>query len=276
MKKQEPIVLFPNGAPREIGEMIESKSLAGRKVSGRSVLRIRDVSQPTITFYPAPEENNSRTTIIVIPGGRYEVLSFDLEGTEICKRFNESGINCILLKYRVPRRKKLSKHAAPLQDLQRAIAYTRAHANNWNLDKSKIGVIGFSAGGHLAVMASNSFSELTYTAIDNCDKENIRPDFCILIYPSYLDRKNFSIAPEINVTDKTPQTFLVQTQDDHKLLNSSLFYYYALKESKVPAAMHLYQTGGHAYGLRETGNLVSEWPNRVLDWLSEIGILENE
>lgn len=275
MKKQEPIVLFPNGAPREIGEMIESKSLAGRKVSGRSVLRIRDVSQPTITFYPAPEENNSRTTIIVIPGGRYEVLSFDLEGTEICKRFNESGINCILLKYRVPRRKKLSKHAAPLQDLQRAIAYTRAHADNWNLDKSKIGVIGFSAGGHLAVMASNSFSELTYTAIDNCDNENIRPDFCILIYPSYLDRKNFSIAPEINVTDKTPQTFLVQTQDDHKLLNSSLFYYYALKESKVPAAMHLYQTGGHAYGLRETGNLVSEWPNRVLDWLSEIGILEN-
>ena len=275
MKKQEPIMLFPNGAPREIGEMIESKSLAGRKVSGRSVLRIRDVSQPTITFYPAPEENNSRTTIIVIPGGRYEVLSFDLEGTEICKRFNESGINCILLKYRVPRRKKLSKHAAPLQDLQRAIAYTRAHADNWNLDKSKIGVIGFSAGGHLAVMASNSFSELTYTAIDNCDKENIRPDFCILIYPSYLDRKNFSIAPEINVTDKTPQTFLVQTQDDHKLLNSSLFYYYALKESKVPAAMHLYQTGGHAYGLRETGNLVSEWPNRVLDWLSEIGILEN-
>jgi acetyl esterase/lipase len=275
MKKQEPIVLFPNGAPREIGEMIESKSLAGRKVSGRSVLRIRDVSQPTITFYPAPEENNSRTTIIVIPGGRYEVLSFDLEGTEICKRFNESGINCILLKYRVPRRKKLSKHAAPLQDLQRAIAYTRAHADNWNLDKSKIGVIGFSAGGHLAVMASNSFSVLTYTAIDNCDKENIRPDFCILIYPSYLDRKNFSIAPEINVTDKTPQTFLVQTQDDHKLLNSSLFYYYALKESKVPAAMHLYQTGGHAYGLRETGNLVSEWPNRVLDWLSEIGILEN-
>ena len=275
MKKQEPIVLFPNGVPREIGEMIESKSLAGRKVSGRSVLRIRDVSQPTITFYPAPEENNSRTTIIVIPGGRYEVLSFDLEGTEICKRFNESGINCILLKYRVPRRKKLSKHAAPLQDLQRAIAYTRAHADNWNLDKSKIGVIGFSAGGHLAVMASNSFSELTYTAIDNCDKENIRPDFCILIYPSYLDRKNFSIAPEINVTDKTPQTFLVQTQDDHKLLNSSLFYYYALKESKVPAAMHLYQTGGHAYGLRETGNLVSEWPNRVLDWLSEIGILEN-
>lgn len=275
MKKQEPIVLFPNGAPREIGEMIESKSLAGRKVSGRSVLRIRDVSQPTITFYPAPEENNSRTTIIVIPGGRYEVLSFDLEGTEICKRFNESRINCILLKYRVPRRKKLSKHAAPLQDLQRAIAYTRAHADNWNLDKSKIGVIGFSAGGHLAVMASNSFSELTYTAIDNCDKENIRPDFCILIYPSYLDRKNFSIAPEINVTDKTPQTFLVQTQDDHKLLNSSLFYYYALKESKVPAAMHLYQTGGHAYGLRETGNLVSEWPNRVLDWLSEIGILEN-
>ncbi len=275
MEQNKTIFLFPNGAPGETLKMVENEDMSGRKVAGSPVLRINNVSQPSLTFYPAPNDNNSRTTIIINPGGRYIVLAYDLEGTEICKRFNNDGINCVLLKYRVPRRKGFSKHQAPLQDLQRTIAYTRAHADEWNIDENKIGVIGFSAGAHLAVMASNNFMELTYPAVDSYDKENLRPDFCILIYPSYLDGESFSIKPEIKVTEKTPPTFLVQTQDDYKLLNSSLFYYYALKESKVPVAMNLYPSGGHAYGLRNTGHLVNEWPNRVLDWLHDIGILNN-
>ena len=273
MEKQNPVLLFPNGAPGETESLFESESITGRKVAGCPVLRISDVGQPTLTFYPAAADNNSRTTIIVNPGGRYEVLAYDLEGSEICERFNSHGINCVLLKYRVPRRKGLVKHEAPLQDLQRTIAYTRAHADEWNIDKNKIGVIGFSAGAHLAVMASNSYTELTYPAVDSNDEENVRPDFCMLIYPSYLDRKNFAIAPEIKITDNTPPTFIVQTQDDHSLLNSSLFYYYALKEANVPAAMHLYPSGGHAYGLRDTGHLVNEWPDRALSWLRDIGML---
>lgn len=272
MAQQKPILLFPNGAPGETKKMIESEDLSGNKVAGCPVLRISNVSQPTLTFYPAAADNNSGTTIIVNPGGGYNILAYNLEGSEVCKRFNSHGINCVLVKYRVPTRKGLAKHVAPLQDLQRAIAYTRAHAKEWNIDENKIGVMGFSAGAHLAAMASSSYAQLTYPAMDSNDKVNVRPDFCMLIYPAYLDGESFSIAPELKVTDKTPPTFLVQTQDDHRLLNSSLFYYYALKELKVPVAMHLYPSGGHGYGLRNTGHLVNEWPFRALNWLSDIGM----
>lgn len=274
MAQQNSILLFPNGAPGETEEMVEHEDITGDKVAGCPVLRISNVSQPTITFYPAPPDNNSGTTIIVNPGGGYTILAYNLEGSEICKRFNSFGINCVLLKYRVPRRKGLAKHEAPLQDLQRAIAYTRSHAKEWNIDENKIGVMGFSAGAHLATMASNSFNQLSYSKIDENDEVSIRPDFCMLIYPAYLNGENFSLAPEIEVSDKTPPTFLVQTQDDYKLLNSSLFYYYALKEANCLATMHLYPSGGHGYGLRNTGDLVNEWPFRALSWLTDMGMME--
>ena len=274
MAQQESILLFPNGAPGETTKMIETEDLSGNKKAGCPVLRITNVSEPIITFYPAPTDNNSGTTIIVNPGGGYGILAYNLEGTEICKRFNSHGINCVLVKYRVPRREGLAKHEAPLQDLQRAIAYTRAHAKEWNLDANKIGVMGFSAGAHLSAMASNSFKQLTYTPIDANDEVSTRPDFCMLIYPAYLDGENFSLAPEVKVSDKTPPTFIVQAQDDNSYINSSLFYYYALKEVKVPSALHLYPSGGHGFGLRNTGHLVNEWPFRAVNWLSEIGMLD--
>ena len=274
MAQQNPIILFPNGAPGETEKMVENEDISGSKVAGCPVLRISNVSEPTITFYPAPVDNNSGTTIIVNPGGGYNILAYNLEGSEICKRFNSFGINCVLVKYRVPRRDGLPKHTAPLQDLQRAIAYTRAHAKEWNIDENKIGVMGFSAGAHLSVMASNSFGELTYSAIDAWDKVSVRPDFCMLIYPAYLDGENFSAAPDIKITDKTPPTFLLQSQDDSNYINSSLFYYYALKEAGVLSAMHLYPSGGHGFGLRNTGHLVNEWPFRAISWLRDIGMLD--
>ncbi len=274
MAQQKPIILFPNGAPGETTKMIEINDLSGNKTAGCPVSRITNVSEPTITLYPAPIDNNSGTTIIVNPGGGYNILAYNLEGTEICKRFNSHGINCVLVKYRVPRREGLAKHAAPLQDLQRAIAYTRAHAKEWGIDANKIGVMGFSAGAHLSAMASNSFNQLTYPAMDANDEVSTRPDFCMLIYPAYLDGENFGLTPEVKVTDKTPPTFLVQAQDDKSYINSSLFYYYALKEANVPSAMHLYPSGGHGYGLRNTGQLVNEWPFRAVNWLSEIGMLD--
>ena len=274
MAQQKPILLFPDGAPGETTKIIETEDLSGNKVAGCPVLRISNVSQPTLTFFPAAVDNNSRTTIIVNPGGGYRILAYNLEGTEICKRFNSHGINCVLVKYRVPRREGLPIYAAPLQDLQRAIAYTRSHADEWNIDKNKIGVMGFSAGAHLATMASNNFDNLTYPTIDKYDEVSVRPDFCMLIYPAYLSGENFTVAPELTVTDKTPPTFLVQAQDDKSHINSSLFYYYALKETGVPVAMHLYPSGGHGYGLRNTGHLVNEWPFRALNWLGDIGMLD--
>ena len=274
MAQQNPILLFPNGAPGETEKMVEKRDLAGSKVAGCPVLRISDVGEPTITFYPAPADNNSGTTIIVNPGGGYNILAYNLEGTEICTRFNSFGINCVLVKYRVPRREGLHKHEAPLQDLQRAIAYTRAHAKEWNIDEDKIGVMGFSAGAHLAVMASNSFNRRTYPAIDANDEVSTHPDFCMLIYPAYLDGENFAVAPEIEVTDKTPPTFLVQAQDDSSYINSSLYYYNALKNVGVSSAMHLYPSGGHGYGLRNTGDLVNEWHFRAVSWLRDSGMLD--
>jgi acetyl esterase/lipase len=274
MAQETPILLFPDGAPGETTKMKQKDDLSGNKVAGCPVLRISDVSEPTLTFFPAPADNNSGATIIVNPGGGYNILAYNLEGTEICKRFNSHGVNCVLVKYRVPRREGLEKHQAPLQDLQRAIAYTRSHAGEWKIDPNRIGVMGFSAGAHLAAMASNSYAERTYPQVDNFDNASLRPDFCVLIYPAYLDGENFSISPELKVTEKTPPTFIVQTQDDHRLLNSSLFYYYALKEAKAPVAMSLYPSGGHGYGLRNTGDLVNEWPFRVMSWLHDIKMVE--
>ena len=275
MQSQEkPLLLFPNGAPGESGKLKQVDDLSGNKVAGCPVLRISNVSEPTLTFYPAPAEQNNGVTIIVNPGGGYNILAYNLEGSEICKRFNSHGINCVLVKYRVPRREGLEKHAAPLQDLQRAIAYTRSHAAEWNIDADKIGVMGFSAGAHLSAVASTNYGERTYPKIDSFDEVSLRPDFTILVYPAYLSGEHFSIAPELKVDANTPPTILIQTEDDRNYLDSSLFYYYALKEAKVPAAMHLYPSGGHGYGLRNTGHTVNEWPFRVLSWLRDIGMIE--
>ena len=270
MTQPNEIVLFADGAPGETEPLQEKENPFNIKVGGLPVRIITDVSQPTITFYPAPEHNNLGATIIVNPGGGYNVLAYDLEGTEVCKLFNSYGFNCVLLKYRVPRRKDLPKHAAPLQDLQRAIVYTRAHAEEWNIDADMIGVMGFSAGAFTAAVASNNFEKLSYTPIDKIDETSVRPDFCMLIYPAYLDGENFSVVPELRITKDTCPTFLVQTQDDHKLLNSSLFYYYALKEAKISVAMHLYPPGHHGYGVRNTGHLVNEWPERAVAWMKTV------
>lgn len=274
LSQEKEILLFPNGAPGENVKLKQVDDASGNKVAGCPVLRVGNVSEPTLTFYPAPVENNSGVTIIVNPGGGYNILAYNLEGTEICKRFNSYGVNCVLVKYRVPRREGLEKHVAPLQDVQRAIAYTRSHAKEWNINSDKIGVLGFSAGAHLSALASTNYSSRTYPRIDSYDDVSLRPDFTVLVYPAYLSADNFRISPELKVDSNTPPTILIQTQDDKSFIDSSLFYYYALKQANVPAAMHLYPSGGHGYGARNTGHTVNEWPHRVLSWLRDIKMIE--
>lgn len=274
LSQEKEILLFPNGAPGENVKLKQVDDASGNKVAGCPVLRVGNVSEPTLTFYPAPVENNSGVTIIVNPGGGYNILAYNLEGTEICKRFNSYGVNCVLVKYRVPRREGLEKHEAPLQDVQRAIAYTRSHAKEWNINSDKIGVLGFSAGAHLSAVASTNYSSRTYPRIDSYDDVSLRPDFTVLVYPAYLSADNFKISPELKVDSNTPPTILIQTQDDKSFIDSSLFYYYALKQANVPAAMHLYPSGGHGYGARNTGHTVNEWPHRVLSWLRDIKMIE--
>ena len=274
MAQDKPIQLFPKGAPGEQTKLIEKALPEGGKVGGASVLRLSGVSDPTITIYPASDEVATGAAMVVCPGGGYEILAYDLEGDEICQWLNEIGVTAVLLKYRVPRRTGLEKHTAPLQDVQRAISLVRSKAEELNLDPQRIGVMGFSAGAHLAAMASTSYDKRTYPEVDAADKVSCKPDFCLLVYPAYLDGPNFSIAPELKITAQTPPTMLVQTEDDKSYINSSLFYYYALKEAGVPATMHLYSKGGHGYGLRDTGNTVNEWPYRAEEWFMELGVIE--
>lgn len=272
--QDKPVLLFPQGAPGETTVLTEKASSDGNPVGGATVLRITDVSAPTVTVYQAPDEVASGAAVIVCPGGGYNILAYDLEGTEVCQWLNEMGITAVLLKYRVPRRDGKEKHEAPLQDLQRAIGYVRAHADGLNIDPARIGVLGFSAGAHLAAMGSTHFTERTYPEVDAADRISCRPDFCVLVYPAYLSSDTFRIAPELNVNASVPPTLIIQAEDDKAHIDSSLFYYYALKEAGVAAAMHLYPAGGHGYGLRDTQCAVNEWPYRVEDWLNNLGIIE--
>jgi acetyl esterase/lipase len=272
--QSDPILLFPKGAPGETISLIEKADAGGGRTAGETVLRISNVSEPTVTLYPSPDDIASGAAIIVCPGGGYNILAYDLEGDEVCKWLNSLGITAVLLKYRVPGREGRQRYEAPLQDAQRAIGYVRAHAGDWHIDRTKIGIMGFSAGAHLSAVVSNNYKQRTYPKTDAADNVSCRPDFCLLVYPAYLDAPNFQVAPELKVTSDTPPTLLIQTEDDKSHINSSLFYYYALKEAGVPAWMHLYSKGGHGYGLRDTNSAVNEWPYRAEDWFREIEIIQ--
>ncbi len=270
----EPIVLWPKGAPGEKGDLPAEGVMPDQPKS--PAIRVSNVSKPTITVFRPPHEKDTGMAVVICPGGGYNILAWDKEGTDVAEWLNSIGVTGIVLKYRVPRRKDLEKHTAPLQDVQRAVGVVRQHAAEWSLDPNKIGVLGFSAGGHLTATLCGNYEKRTYEPIDEADKLSCRPDFALLIYPAYLTIKEQGdkIAPELNVTTNTPPTFLVQTEDDGVRVESSLFYYLALKNAKVPAEMHLYAHGGHGYGLRASEFAVSTWPNRAEQWLLRLNSTE--
>lgn len=275
------IPLWPKGAPGEKGEIGEERDTTkpnANKPAGKSVIRLSNVSTPTITLYSPPKSKNTGAAVVVCPGGGYGILAWDLEGTEVCKWLNSFGVTGVLLKYRVPKRPGDDKHILPLQDAQRALGLVRFHAKEWGIDPARIGVLGFSAGGHLTANLSNNFDKRVYDPVDEADAVSCRPDFALPIYPAYLalKDKNNELAPELKVTANTPPTFLVQTEDDGIRIENSLFYYLALKNAKVPAEMHLYPTGGHGYGLRPSDKLVTSWPKRAEEWMRSLGLLERK
>jgi acetyl esterase/lipase len=274
----KPERLWPETAPGEKGGMAEEADLTKPTedfVAGRRLIRLGNVSTPTLAVYkPAPEKDTG-AAVLVCPGGGYHILAMDLEGTEVCEWLNSVGVTGVLLKYRVPRREGLPPHAAPLQDAQRAMGLVRHRAKELGIDPRRIGVLGFSAGGHLAAALSNIFQVRTYPVVDGADKESCRPDFSVLIYPAYLTKDNQGeiLAPEMSVTSNTPPTFIAMAEDDPVKVENALVYFKALKDAKVPASMHLYPTGGHGYGLRRTEQEVTTWPDRVADWMRSSGLL---
>jgi acetyl esterase/lipase len=276
----EPMALWPKSAPGERGDIGVEQDMTKPSDSlygGKRVVRIGNVSIPTITLYRPAQDKDTGAAVVVCPGGGYEILSMDLEGTEVCQWLNSVGVTAVLLKYRVPARNGLERYTAPLQDVQRALGLVRYHATEWHLDPKRIGIIGFSAGGHLSAAASTRFDKRTYEVVDESDKVSCRPNFAMLIYPAYLIRRvGPDLAPELTVTTNTPPTFLVQTEDDQIHVENALFYYLALKKANVPAELHLFAKGGHAYGLRKSDKAVMSWPQRAGEWMRELGVLETK
>ena len=229
--------------------------------------RITHVSRPTLTLFAASDEKSSpKPAIIVCPGGGYRYTVVDKEGSEIAERFNQEGISALVLKYRNP-----DNREGALQDLQRAISLTRSRASEWNIDSDRIGVIGFSAGGHLAARASTQFSERSYEAVDSVDALSSRPDFAMLIYPAYLDDKQGNVASELNLEGDISPTLIVHSEDDINHVTGSMIYAKELNEKGIQHTFKLYSTGGHGYGLHSKG-AAHAWPEEAVKWLRKVGI----
>lgn len=261
----------------------ETKTAVESLVAGKPWTAVEKVSEPTMTVY-RPQGKNTGAAVVVFPGGGYWILAIDLEGTEVCDWLTSRGITCVLLKYRVPgirlppRSGPYPQSPMALEDAQRTVGLVRYHAAEWLIDPHKIGVLGFSAGGHLVAAISTHFERRLYPAVDAADKESCRPDFAVALYPGHLSLAMNSIALnsdiQTHITPQTPPTFLLQNEDDHvDRVEDSLAYYVALKKSGVPVEMHLYPQGGHAFGLRRTKFPATAWPQLVETWLSAIGMI---
>ncbi len=271
---QKTIFLWPGSESKKNIEHDISKAGEGL-VDGKPLVRLSDVTRPTITLYPAPKNKATGAAVVVCPGGGYSILALDLEGTEVCAWLNSIGVTAILLKYRVPKQPDQPRFQAPLEDAQRAMGLVRANARQWGIDTARIGIMGFSAGGHLSAVLSNNYKNRTYPAIDDADALSCKPAFAMLIYPAYLAVAEDAdkLAPELPVDEQTAPTFIVQTEDDPVRVENSLFYYLGLKKANVPAEMHLYAKGGHGYGLRKKGIGLQAWPQRAEEWLTGLGLL---
>jgi len=257
-----------------------------RPVAGQPWLEVANVTRPTMTVYP-PKGINTGAAVIVFPGGGYRVLAIDLEGTEVCDWLTSIGVTCVLLKYRVPgsgphwdsvrNRRVIPRIHTALQDAQRTVGLVRHGAATWNVDPNKIGVLGFSAGGHLVASVSTHPKRL-YAPVDKADDESCRPDFAVALYPEHMSanyKADLSkLNPTIRVTSHTPPTFLLHAQDDPiDPVEFSLLYHAALRKENVPVEMHLFAQGGHAFGLRPNGFPITKWPALVETWLATIGMI---
>jgi acetyl esterase/lipase len=271
------IPVWPGAAPGAPANPAPEKDTTTAKdnlIAGRPLVRLGNVSVPTLTLYK-PQGKNTGAAVVVFPGGGYNILAIDLEGTEVCDWLNKAGVTCVLLKYRVPQTGPYPKSSAALQDAQRAMGLVREHAAEWNIDPNKIGVLGFSAGGHLAAAISTHYDQRLYDPVDAADKLSCRPDFAVVVYPGYLALadKNFAPNADINPTSNTPPTIIVQAEDDPVHVENAVVYFMALKNAKVAAELHIYAEGGHGYGLRRTALPVTTWPDAVETWLRTIKMI---
>jgi acetyl esterase/lipase len=270
--------IWPHGAPGSTANAsaeVDTTTAKDNLIAGKPLIRLGNVSVPTITLYKPHRANGAAPAVVVFPGGGYRILAIDLEGTEVCDWLNSAGIACVLLKYRVPDSGPSPKFPAALEDAQRALGLVRQHATEWGIDPNRVGVLGFSAGGHLAAALSTHFDQRLYPLQDAADQLSCRPDFAVVVYPGYLANAEQGMAPnpDIHPTERTPPSFIVQAEDDPVHVENATTYFLALKNAKVPAELHIYAEGGHGYGLRRTALPVTTWPQSVEVWLRTIKVL---
>ena len=266
--------LWPGEAPGEVGNIApETTETKG------GIARVSNVSHPTMTVFRPEASKNTGAAVLILPGGGYNILAIDHEGDQVAKYLNGIGVTGVVLKYRVPRRQGTANSVPPpqaLMDAQRALGMVRSHAKDWEIDPSRVGILGFSAGGHLAAWASASPGDRrSYDAIDAADKLSARPDFTVLIYPAYLLKKGAdSVTPEIPIDAEYPPTFFAMAGDDAITVDGSLALYKALKGAKVPAELHVYASGGHGFGMKPTETPSAAWPDRLAEWMKARGWLK--
>jgi acetyl esterase/lipase len=270
-RKGEVVELWPKAAPATAPSRPEQTTVVRTK-AGRVITKVAHVSNPTLTVCRPAKAAGPTAAVIICPGGGYSILAYDLEGTEVAEWLNSLGVAGIILKYRVPRQRD-----AAFQDAQRAVGLVRSRAKRWNVDPGRIGILGFSAGGHLAARVCTNFKKRAYEAVDEADRLSCRPDFAVLVYPAYLAAKGGAAldASALPVGAETPSTFIAIASSD-KFAPGALHYFAALRKAKVGSELHVFQFGGHGCGLRKAAANVTTWPEHCERWLRGIKAIPEE
>lgn len=273
----ETIELWPNGLPAGATALPE-KQIKEAKAKTTDE-RIFYVETPILTVYKPPAEKKNGTAVVICPGGGYMMLAYQHEGIELAEWFNSQGVTAFILKYRVPRRGD-DFHREPTQDVQRAIRIVRSKADEYKINSDRIGVLGFSAGGHLTVMAGTQYETKSYESTDAADKLSCRPNFICPIYAAYLANgykdNVVELGDLVTVTKETPPTFMAVTWDDTMRGAQSALLFARLKEHGVAAEIHAWQKGGHGYGIRKNGNACDDWADDLKVWLDLNGFLKKK
>lgn len=273
------VTLWPGKPPGEVKELPPEEDInkpTDKPVGGRPIIKLTNVSTPTLAFYRPKTDVDTGAAVIICPGGGHRILAYDHEGTEVAEFLAKIGVTGIVLKYRVPARDPEKRWLAAVQDAQRAVSVVRAQANKWGIDAKRIGILGFSAGGETAGLTA-LLTERQYEPVDEADKVSARPDFAALIYPAgMVEKDNTRLRSYTRPTKDTPPMFLVHAFNDGVDVRNSLLLATALKEAAVPCELHVYATGGHGFGIRDTGHPCCAWPQRLQEWMGKTGLLKKE
>ena len=282
-EKPQLVDLWPGKVPGDVGiNGKETSRIHQSPLVGPTKL-ITNVTKPTLTIYQPARDKNTGTAMLICPGGGYWDLYWELEGEEVAAWLNSLGMTGIILKYRCPRRPgdiRGEPALGPQLDAQRAVSLVRSRAAEWGIDPKRIGMVGFSAGGHLALATATGFAKRTYEPIDAIDEVSCRPDFAVLCYSGYLKAKDKDeIRPDLRIPANTPPIFLAHASDDKESYGgssaeNSAIAYLALKRAGIPAELHIFATGDHDFGVRQNEKLPSSWTNLCVKWLRSQGLLK--